>query len=617
MKQDMEFRKVPFEQLVPSPTNPRRHFDKKALDELTESIKKQGIIVPLLVVPRMATGTDLYEIVSGERRYRAAKALGLALVPVQIRELTDQQVLEIQVFENLLRADVHPLDEAEGYARLMKEYKYSAEAIAAKVEKDVSYVYKRLKLVDLVEPAKKLFWDGVITTNHAILIARLTPADQKRALQFVTKTWQAFKGDHDYYNELNPDRSDEKEWADPAQTICSVKDLADFIQKRIHLDLGKAAFDKKSETLVPKAGSCINCPKRSGFNKELFNDITKSPDICTDHACFSAKQTAHVEQLKAQLKSERKKFVEITEDQRKPEGHAGAITERSFKKISGKPCKHARVGIYIDGANKGRTALICNAKKECRQHWKEYQPDRSDPEPTSSSKPQSLKEEIKQKKASLDSRIQDFVNANLGDVFIEEVPKHIDDTLDHAALVWIFKAMDSWYAGGPAKKQLKLKGKPENWKLKDLSRAVKLASFYNLTEEADLGEVEEYVKSLGVDTKEIRAALEAEAREEKEFVESAKEILRLQGKLEQEEAARKSGKAKPVKGVCQICGCTEEKPCKVPTAAGKHEEYCWWMDKTQTLCSNPECVEAARARAAGKKKVKPAKAKKKSGKKRG
>jgi hypothetical protein len=159
----------------------------------------------------------------------------------------------------------------------------------------------------------------------------------------------------------------------PAQTVCSVKDLADFIQKRIHLDLRTAAFDKKDEDLLAAVTSCVLCEKRSGFNQELFSDITKSPDICTDPACFAMKQMAHVDRLKATFKREKKKFIEVTADRTKPEGHAGAITERSFKKISGKPCKHARIGIYIDGANMGEVITLCKAKRECKQHWPEYQ----------------------------------------------------------------------------------------------------------------------------------------------------------------------------------------------------------------------------------------------------
>jgi ParB family chromosome partitioning protein len=361
---------VALDKIVESKTNPRRHFDERTIKELSESIKAKGLINPLLVRPQ----NGKFEIVAGARRFRASKLAELKELPVFVRQLSDEEALEIQVIENLQREDVHPLDEAIGYEQLMKKNKYDVDTIAAKVGKSASYVYQRLKLADLIEPARTAFFDEKITAGHAILIARLQPEDQKRTLEFALKTWQAFEGVHEYRNELNPDINEAPPAygiTERARTVCSVRDLTDFIQRRIHLDLRKAAFDKKDEKLLPRAGSCIACPKRSGFNKDLFNDITKSPDICTDHVCFAAKQQAHYEQLRATLKKEKKRFIEITEDDRKPEGHKGAITERSFKEISGKPCKHARIGIYIDGANKGHTITICAAKRECKQHFGE------------------------------------------------------------------------------------------------------------------------------------------------------------------------------------------------------------------------------------------------------
>lgn len=362
---------VALDKIVESKTNPRRHFDERTIKELSESIKAKGLINPLLVRPQ----NGKFEIVAGARRFRASKLAELKELPVFVRQLSDEEALEIQVIENLQREDVHPLDEAIGYEQLMKKNKYDVDTIAAKVGKSASYVYQRLKLADLIEPARTAFFDEKITAGHAILIARLQPEDQKRTLEFALKTWQEYEGEHQYQNELNPDPNEEPPGygiTEIARTVCSVRDLSDFIHKRLLLDLRQAAFDKKDEKLLPKAGSCIACPKRSGFNQDLFNDITKSPDICTDQICFAAKQQAHFVQLTATLKKEKKRFIELTEDDRKPEGHKGAITKRSFKKVTGKPCKHARIGIFIDGANKGLTINICAAKKECRQHWGEF-----------------------------------------------------------------------------------------------------------------------------------------------------------------------------------------------------------------------------------------------------
>lgn len=376
---------IPITQLSESANNPRQHFDTGKLKELTASIKERGIIVPLLV--RAHNGK--YEIVAGARRFRAAIIAGLTEIRCLVRDLSDEQALEVQVIENLQREDVHPLDEAVGYATLIAASKkahakdqskpvYDVDAIAAKVGKSTSYVYQRLKLSELIDAAKKAFWSDRITASHAILIARLQPKDQQRAMAFAVKTWQGYDGQFEYDNPINPEPKDQSRdmTGQPARAICSVKDLENFIALRIHLDLKDAAFDKKDAQLVPAAGACINCPKRTGFNKELFNDIARL-DTCTDPCCFAAKQEANLEALKVQLKKEKKKFVELTEDRVKPESHKQSITERSFKAISGRPCKYARVGIYIDGSNKGKTASICNEKKKCKQHWGEYQKQRS------------------------------------------------------------------------------------------------------------------------------------------------------------------------------------------------------------------------------------------------
>jgi len=119
-----QFKHVPIDEVRESSTNPRRHFDKKGLEELTASVQTKGILVPLLVVSRQNKGEEWFEIVAGARRYRAAKAAGLAQLPVIVRQLSAEEVLEAQVIENLQREDVHPLDEAKGYEALMKEDMY-------------------------------------------------------------------------------------------------------------------------------------------------------------------------------------------------------------------------------------------------------------------------------------------------------------------------------------------------------------------------------------------------------------------------------------------------------------------------------------------------------------
>ncbi len=149
---------VSIDDVRPSATNPRKHFDEGALAELAESIRAKGIIQPLLVrriPPDDADRLQAFEVVAGERRYRAAKIAEQKTIPVVVRDLTDTEALELQLIENLHRNDLHPLEEAEGYEHLQKLNGYSVEELAVKVLKSKAYVYARLKLLALGPLARK------------------------------------------------------------------------------------------------------------------------------------------------------------------------------------------------------------------------------------------------------------------------------------------------------------------------------------------------------------------------------------------------------------------------------------------------------------------------------
>lgn len=173
-----------------SPTNPRKTFVQAQLDELTESIRQHGILQPLLVRP-IVGAEDRYELIAGERRYRAAIAAELREVPALVRPMTDLQVLEVQLVENLQRADLHELEEAVGYERLLQAHGYTIDDLRAKVGKSRSYVFQRLKLLDLCEAARKAFYAEKLTLTTALLIARIPVDDlQKKALAEITEGWQ-------------------------------------------------------------------------------------------------------------------------------------------------------------------------------------------------------------------------------------------------------------------------------------------------------------------------------------------------------------------------------------------------------------------------------------------
>src|SRR6266849_4032120 len=144
---------IPLENIRESKTNPRGYFDQAKLAELAENIRQHGVLQPILVRPLPEGAAGTYELVAGTRRYRASKLAGRESIPASVRELTDAQCLELQLIENLQRADVHELDEARGYAALMhlQPETYTVEVLAEKIGRSEKYVYARLRLTHLVD----------------------------------------------------------------------------------------------------------------------------------------------------------------------------------------------------------------------------------------------------------------------------------------------------------------------------------------------------------------------------------------------------------------------------------------------------------------------------------
>ena len=162
-------RTLPIERVQPNKAQPRKSFNKEALDELAASIKEQGILQPI-VVHKSADG---YEIVAGERRWRAAALAGLSHVPVVIKDLSEADVLKIALIENIQREDLDPLEEAQAYAGLIREFELTQEQVAKSVGKNRATVANALRLLKLPESAMELLADGKISAGHARAIMTL------------------------------------------------------------------------------------------------------------------------------------------------------------------------------------------------------------------------------------------------------------------------------------------------------------------------------------------------------------------------------------------------------------------------------------------------------------
>ena len=159
-------RRAAIENLRANPRNPRRTFTDAELSELSDSIRERGIIQPIVVRP-VRGATDTFEIIAGERRWRAAQRAGLHEVPVAIVEATDAQALEFAIIENVQRADLNAIEEASGYLALMEEFNHSQDDVAQIVGKSRSHVANMVRLLKLSEPVKALVQSGQISAGHA------------------------------------------------------------------------------------------------------------------------------------------------------------------------------------------------------------------------------------------------------------------------------------------------------------------------------------------------------------------------------------------------------------------------------------------------------------------
>jgi len=363
-----EYRNVSLSLLNVSKTNPRRTFDDAALKELTESIRAQGVLSPLLVRPLTENG---FEIVFGERRYRAAQLAEQNTVPIRIKQMSDAEALEAQLVENLIRTEIHPMEEAQGFRALLnlEEPKYSIEQIAARVGKSPVFVASRLKLTDLVPAAVEAFYADEIGVGHALLLAKLPADQQEQALSACFK---------EVYNGSQK----------PGRILLPVRNLQFWIDSNILLVLKDAPFNKRDAQLVPTAGSCADCFKRTGHNKLLFgDDLGRQGDRCTDPTCYQAKLNAHVAKTIAakpelvQISTAyggqkegspvlpRNKYTAIRDDKPKSKDDA--------KRPEYKVCKFTTEAIITEGADVGTVHKVC-ANPSCPVHHPKQQISRDD-----------------------------------------------------------------------------------------------------------------------------------------------------------------------------------------------------------------------------------------------
>ena len=247
-----------------SPFNYRVYIDPVKLDELATEIKALGEIIQPVTARIAQEGR--YQLVVGERRLRAGRIAGLPYIPVLVRDLTDAEVVERQLAENIQRADAHPMEEAIGIYNMQQVHKTIKE-IAAHLGKSLTFVQGRLKLLSLNYDLREVYAAGHFTLTQALEVATLTTESQQSLFSMFFEGWKEKGSTH-----LPPFNS---------------------MLKVFRCELSQAPFDTKDKDLLPDRGACSRCPFNTATMKSLFPD-TEQQAHCTDRTCYMRKSTAHL-----------------------------------------------------------------------------------------------------------------------------------------------------------------------------------------------------------------------------------------------------------------------------------------------------------------------------------
>lgn len=413
-----DYKLIPWKDLQPSPTNPRRRINEETLESLAASIRTQSILEPLIVRQK----DKKYEIVCGERRYRAAHLAELSLLPCNVRKLSDEQVLDIQIHENLHREDLHPMDEAYSYQFLKGKLACDIKELALRVGKSEGYVLNRLKLNLLIKDAQKDIDDEHLPLVYALEIAKYTPDIQKLIYEVVYVTEGKYQGNSYVHVPIKGQ-------------MVPFKSLVEWINTHIHRLLSKAPFDPKATNLLPDGLACVNCPERTGAAVSLFepNQIGKK-DACLNPACYRLKLENHVQVRRKELAEkagiERSQVPLIRSfsysNGKDYFGIESAQVIGSKRGQKAKNCKHAVSGIDVEADNYGQTVQVCLKSSGCKIHWAEAKVSKT----SNSVKEKSTEEEAAERLEARRARREEIWNAKVAEAVRVRVFKQAAESLE-------------------------------------------------------------------------------------------------------------------------------------------------------------------------------------------
>ena len=236
-KTEGSLRELPVSNLVPGKYQPRTRMDKAALEELAQSVKDRGIVQPILV--REVTGGK-FEIVAGERRWRAAQIAGLATVPALVRDIPDEQALGIGLIENIQREDLNAIEEAAGIKRLIDEFKLTHETAAQAVGRSRAAVSNLLRLLELAKPVQEMLMDAKLDMGHARALLALSKAKQvELAHQIIAKSLSVREAERLVKHESDPPKTGKSKLSADADTRHLENDLAEKLGTRVAVKADK------------------------------------------------------------------------------------------------------------------------------------------------------------------------------------------------------------------------------------------------------------------------------------------------------------------------------------------------------------------------------------------
>lgn len=465
-----DVRQIEIDLIDPSKTNPRKDFGD--LTGLAASIETQGIIEPLIVRPK----GHRFEIVAGERRFRAAKLANLEKLLSIVRELSDADAIEIQGIENIQRQNLKPLEEAAQYRLLIntKPDKFSAEAIGKRQGKSAQWVWDLMKLLDLTAEAKKLLDEGRISVNHAIPIARLTPEQQMKVIESPGALFQS-EG-HTLFDDDEEDRKPEKY---AGMKPRSVKELQTYIAEHIRFDPHKAAA--AAPMLFEDAAKQVDeAVKRPGRGKKV---------IAITHNSY------------------------VQPDAKDPNERTFSSTtwRRADGKFDSKTCDSSALGVVVTGRGYGDTFEVCVARDKCKVHFpeavraKEKREKEKAKESTSASAVKSTKRSdadiAKDKAAAAQAELENQIDS-LGDKMVDEAVKEklasLPPKLSKAVLALTIKFLDDQIYGIDFK----------NATQDNLAHIIAVGAAKLDIE--DGYDADKWLKALGVDEEKLRAKARAQ-----------------------------------------------------------------------------------------------------------